>query len=351
MNSHDSSRHTLQSVDTLQAIAVQSLARWGIICRDIRLLKHRENAVFKIVSDNGNTYALRVHRDSYHSDAELHSELQWMHALQSAGVDVPIVVPALDGSLFVHAAPEEGARTLQVDLFEWIDGAQLGTSEGGLGHDVQNIEHIYRTIGGIAARLHNQSSQWAPPTGFTRHAWDRDGLVGPNPFWGRFWELEALTPAQRSLMIRAREIVDTELSEMERAPDHQDNFGLIHADFVPENLLVDQGVVRLLDFDDAGYGWHLFELATALHFIRGDQNYLIARTALIDGYRAQRALPDSALEKLPLFQMARGFTYVGWMHTRQGMDMVREMTPVVTGLACSFAEEFVDTWGKGAGPL
>ena len=351
MNLHKSSYPDLQSVDTLRAAALRSLPRWGMTCREIRLLKHRENAVFKIVSDSGNSYALRVHRDRYHSDAALHSELQWMHALQSAGIDVPIVVPALDGSLFVHAAPEEAARTLQVDLFEWIDGTQLGTSEGGLGQDVENIEHIYRTIGGIAARLHNQSSQWILPAGFTRHAWDRDGLVGPNPFWGRFWQLEALTPAQRGLMVRARDIVDTELSELERAPDHRNSFGLIHADFVPENLLVDRGVVRLLDFDDAGYGWHLFELATALHFIRGDQNYPVARAALIDGYRAHRALPDTTLAKLPLFQMARGFTYVGWMHTRQGMEMVREMTPVVVGLACSFAEEFVDTWGKGPGPL
>ena len=26
--------------------------------------------------------------------------------------------------------------------------------------------------------------------------------------------------------------------------------------------------IKLIDFDDAGFGWHLFELATALYFIR-----------------------------------------------------------------------------------
>ncbi len=71
-----------------------------------------------------------------------------------------------------------------------------------------------------------------------------------------------------------------------------DRYGLIHADLVPENLLVDGDRVRVIDFDDAGFGWHLFELATSLYFISGDEGYPTARAALIRGYRSERALPD-----------------------------------------------------------
>ena len=39
---------------------------------------------------------------------------------------------------------------------------------------------------------------------------------------------------------------------------------MIHADLVPENVLVDGDSIRLIDFDDAGFGWHHFEIATAL---------------------------------------------------------------------------------------
>jgi len=87
---------------------------------------------------------------------------------------------------------------------------------------------------------------------------------------------------------------------------------------------IDGDGVRVIDFDDAGFGWHLFELATSLYFITGESIYPTARDALIRGYRSERALPAEALERLPLFLAARGTTYLGWVHTRQGSDTARE---------------------------
>ena len=67
---------------------------------------------------------------------------------------------------------------------------------------------------------------------------------------------------------------------------------MIHADFVAENLMVDGDSVRLIDFDDAGFGWHLFELATALYFEMEEEHYPDAYRALIEGYREYRTLPS-----------------------------------------------------------
>ena len=331
---------------SLQALALASLQHWGVNCLDIALIKYRENAVFKVETTDGNRFALRVHRAGYHSDEALHSELQWMAALQQFGIDVPVVVPTVASDLFILSTLPTTGDTLQIDLFEWIEGSPLGTTESGLGDDLQQIEHTYRTIGNIAARLHEHGKQWCLPEGFKRHAWDENGLVGEQPFWGRFWELGSLTTAQRELIVTAREIVRSELQAMATLPEHADYYGLIHADFVPENLMLSGDTVRLLDFDDAGFGWHLFELATALYFIRTDANFTVARDALIEGYRAHRALPDEVLAKLPVFMMARGLTYLGWVHTREGTDVARELAPFVTDLACNLATEFVETHGN-----
>ena len=152
---------------------------------------------------------------------------------------------------------------------------------------LRTLAATFRTIGALAARLHNQAARWRPPPGFTRHAWDTDGLVGEQPFWGRFWELAALSDAERALMVRARDRVRDELSRLERSPR---NYGLIHADFAPENLMVDGDRVRLIDFDDAGYGWHLFEIATSLYFHIGQPYFAAIEQATIAGYRAEREL-------------------------------------------------------------
>src|SRR5579864_52029 len=103
-----------------------------------------------------------------------------------------------------------------------------------------------------------------------------------------------------------------------------DRYSLIHADLVPENILVDGTHLQVIDFDDAGFGWHMFELATSLYFIRRESVYPEARDALIEGYRHVRPLPQTQLACLPMFLAARGSTYLGWVHTRRNEPAARE---------------------------
>jgi Ser/Thr protein kinase RdoA (MazF antagonist) len=116
---------------------------------------------------------------------------------------------------------------------------------------------------------------------------------------------------------------------------------MIHADFAPENLLVDGDRVRLIDFDDAGFGWHLFEIATSLYFILGEPFFDQARDALIRGYRTHRQLHDERLVLLPLFFLARGLSYVGWVHTRRETETAKELTPMLLAAVCELAEGYL----------
>jgi len=327
---------------TLERLAVSALRHWGKVAREIHLVKMRENAVFRVVDSRGDAFALRVHHEGNHSDEALRSELQWMAALHEAGLEVPTIEPTSDGQLFVTAHTDGLSSSRQVDLIRWIDGRQLGTSEGGLAGDPSDIGQTYRTIGNIAGRLHNQASTWSPPPGFERHRWDLEGLVGEQPLWGRFWDLAALTQTERDLLIRARDQLRHELRALAGRPDLHRHYSLIHADFVPENLLVSfGGEVRLIDFDDAGFGWHMFELSTALYFIQDEPAYEHAKASLISGYREHRALPDELLETLPVFMAARAFTYLGWVHTRPGSKEGQAISPHLVRLACRQAERLL----------
>jgi Ser/Thr protein kinase RdoA (MazF antagonist) len=185
--------------------------------------------------------------------------------------------------------------------------------------------------------MHNQSSTWQPPADFARHSWCDAGLVGDSPLWGRFWELDALSPPQRTLFDRLRARIVHDLTTYGRAPDR---FGLIHADLIPENILVDANRLRIIDFDDAGFGWYLFEIATSLYFIRRETHYEVARDALVAGYRRHRSLPDAHLRLLPMFLAARGTTYLGWVHTRKGEATARELTPQLIELAIAAADDY-----------
>jgi Ser/Thr protein kinase RdoA (MazF antagonist) len=342
--SGNSSAEAAAFLADMQALARTALRGWDLAVANLAPIKVRENAVFRIDLAGGGRAVLRVHRGGYHSDAELDSEFVWMRALEAAGISVPRVIRSRRGRDFevIELPGRNGSR--QIDVFEWIDGRQLGTVEGGVGGDGGDVAAQYRMIGAIAAGMHNHAREWQCPPDFRRHAWDAEGLVGEEPFWGRFWELDALTPGQKSLFAHARAKIAQGLAAYGMTPDR---YGLIHADLVPENVLIDGNRVQVIDFDDAGFGWHLFELATSLYFMTGDAIYPTAREALIRGYRSERELTDETLEWLPLFLAVRGTTYLGWVHTRLGSDTAREMTPFLVERACAVAEEFLATGLSG----
>lgn len=327
----------LEQEERLLKLAHTALNAWGLD-GELSLIKHRENAVYSLLTSEDERFALRVHRADYHSDDALRAELLWIDSLREHGIGAPQVIPTHSGDSFARVSIDAVGSPRQVDLLTWIEGEQLGSIEDGLGDEPETIRNMYLTIGQLAGKVHNQSTQWQLPEGFVRHAWDTDGLVGENPFWGCFWELEALTDDQRELIISAREKVRGGLLELGQSPE---DYSLIHADFVPENFLVDGDTVQIIDFDDAGFGWHMFELATALYFIQSDKNYAIARDALIEGYRQQRPLSDEKLAALPLFIAARSFTYLGWVHTRQSTETARELTPMLIDMCCSAAKEYL----------
>jgi Ser/Thr protein kinase RdoA (MazF antagonist) len=321
----------------LQSLLGLVEARWPLQCASIQPIKVRENAVYAVHLRDGGKVVLRIHRCGYHSDEALQSERTWMQALEDHGIEVPRHVLSNTGRSFERSHIEgfEGER--QVDVFHWIAGQQLGSVEHGVA--AVGVADAYHEVGSLAARLHNQSSAWNAPSGFLRHAWDAEGLVGERPFWGRFWDLAALTDPQRALFVELRRSLWRDLNEFGTAPDR---YGLIHADLVPENILVDGDCLQVIDFDDAGYGWHLFEIATSLYFIRRDSIYWQARDAVIEGYRQHRTLSDDHLALLPMFLAARGTTYLGWVHTRAGEPVAAEMIPALIELATAAAEDYLN---------
>jgi Ser/Thr protein kinase RdoA (MazF antagonist) len=329
----------MDQTDLLQELTALVAARWPLEPTAIQPIKVRENAVFAVHLRDGRKVVLRVHRCGYHSDAALQSECTWMRALADSGIDVPRHVLSNSGSSFesTHIRGFEGER--QVDVFHWIEGQQLGSVEGGVSASGSSIGDIYRKVGRLAARVHNHSCTWAAPASFTRHAWDAAGLAGDNPLWGRFWELDALTGPQRALFMRLKRTLRRDLNEFGTTADR---YSLIHADLVPENILVDGAHLQVIDFGDAGFGWHLFELATSLYFIRREPVYQEARDALIEGYRHVRPLPEAHLALLPMFLAARGSTYLGWVHTRRNEPAAREMVPQLIEFAVAAAEDYLD---------
>ena len=303
----------------------EALARWGWTDASCAFVAGRENRVYRVRSGSFEA-ALRLRRPGYRSRTEIMSELEWMAALADAGITVPAPV-ASSGGRWV----EEMEGTL-ADAVTWLDGIPLGVTGKPL--RMADRAGTFARLGCALARVHAASDAWRPPSGFQRTAWDRDGLLGDAPVWGRFWENPHLDTETRDLLVAFRRAASDDLDALE-APD----FGLIHADPVRENVLLHGDEVRLIDFDDGGFGYRLFDCATALAKNRHEPDLAHLRAALLDGYRSERPLDDTAL---PLFLALRAATYLGWIVPRMGEPGARERLSRFVGDARHWCGAYLD---------
>lgn len=270
---------------------------WG--GRIIRLIKHRENAVFDMALPTGRA-ALRLHRIGYQTEVAIRSELWWAAALADAGVAVPAPQPALSGETLVTLPHGRHCSAIA-----WVDGQPLG--EAGVPFTASRDSQIacHHALGALMAEVHAATARLTLPDWFTRARWDLDGLTGDNPFWGRFWDHPLLTTPEAAELLAARDYLRAWIMAL---PDP--DIGPIHADVLRENVLVDGSRLSLIDFDDSGIGYRLYDLGTTMSQNLDELHAADIRDALIAGYgRATAAEVDH-------FTLARTLVSVGWTAPR-----------------------------------
>ncbi|MDB5480080.1 MAG: aminoglycoside phosphotransferase [Caulobacteraceae bacterium] len=271
-----------------------------------------ENVTFRVTDEADRDFVLRLHRPWYHTLERLKGERVWTRALAAAGVAVPEGVITHAGDDYVRVAVEPLGEQRWAGLARWIEGRVLFGVVEAEADAVANEGHFER-LGGIMAALHNQAARWSPPGSFERHALDADGLMGEAPFWGPFWDHPMFSPAERALMLATRDRIHAALSRYGRDPA---TFSLIHADLHPGNVLIDGDHLAVIDFDDAAFGWHLYDLAVALVFYQDHAHFAGFRDACLRGYGAVRPLPDDVVRLLPMFLLIRRLVQIGWLHAR-----------------------------------
>lgn len=321
-------------------LARLALPKFGFNPDDVTLtfIKMRENTVFRADTPDG-PIALRLHRPGYRSLAEVNAESEYIDILAQHGFDVVQLIQTIEGTY--TAVVNDGETEAIVDAQRWLEHSQqLGDTENAESTAELDATHFH-ALGTIAARMHIVAENLAGTHSFFRQPWDAEGLVGKNALWGDATGIRGLTNEQQAQLLRSREVI---LNALDKFGRNADVYGTIHADFTPENVLVHEGKLIVIDFDDFGDGWYLFDLATVLFWFLEHPEYEAFRSSLLAGYRELRELNAEQEELLQLFLVARGFTYLGWAATRPETDtaefLATEIKPLVLRIAAELEREF-----------
>ena len=270
----------------------------------VRMLNLSENATYKAEAPDGRHWALRVHRDGYHSEDAIASELAWLMDLRQTGVvTTPAPVRGRDGAIIQKVTHPRMARPRDVVLFDWESG-----SEPGIGED---LSEAFEVLGDITARMHIHARQWKRPAWFSRLTWDFDTSLGDTaPHWGRWRDGVGMDREKEQLFQRTVDLIGRRLAAYGKGASR---FGLIHCDLRLANLLIDGKAVKVIDFDDCGFGWYMYDAATPVSFYEHEPQVPGLIESWTKGYRGVLDLPKEDAAEIPTFIMLRRILLVAWI--------------------------------------
>lgn len=298
----------------------------------LTLLNISENVTYAVDDPDVGRSVLRVNRPGYHSLAAISSELAWIDALRADGVvATPAVLSAPDGRRVVVGRHPDGEERHTV-RFTWVEGVEP--------HGARLVDD-FRELGEVAARLHVHARSWARPAAFTRFRWDVDTSLGERGHWGRWQDGIAVGAGELEVLGGLAETLRRRLAAFGDGPDR---FGLVHADMRLANLLVDpagSAPVHVIDFDDCGFGWFLYDLGSSLSFLEHDPQVPDLIDAWVTGYQRVAPLTTAEVAELPTFVLLRRLLLVAWIGSHRDTDLAREMGAEFTVTSCDLAERYL----------
>ena len=303
-----------------------------------RLINVSENATCEVEAPAGGEgkWALRVHREGYQSRNTIASELAWLEALRRDGVVVaPTPIAAADGELIQVVSHEGVAGPRHVVLFAWETGRAPDEEQ-------QDLRGPFEVLGELTARMHLQVRAWRRPDGFERFAWDFEAALGSRPRWGS-WR-RGLEPETEALFSRTVDRIARRLARFGTSPDR---FNLIHGDMRLANLLIDGGTTKVIDFDDCGFGWLMYDCATTVSFFehRPEVPELIA--SWVRGYRRVTSLSEESEKEIPTFVMLRRLLLVAWIGSHSDTELARSLGSGYTEDTVPLCEDYLSRYSRG----
>lgn len=283
----------------------------------LSLMRLSENATFLVTEPWGGRRVMRVSRIGYHTVEEIESEIKWLEHLGGQN-QIRTASPLRNGQgSFLTPVEQEGETYICV-LFEYLEGVHPDPVKRG------TAKEEFRQIGRIAAFLHRDAREWKESRRLARPHWDYDHMVGAEGLFGDWRRCGDLSLAEYGFLEEICKGIRRRLSEYGR---DDENYGLIHSDLRAANLLKNGAVMQVIDFDDCGYGWHVYDLAASVSFQETHPSAAEWIRAWVEGYRTEGRLEDRDIRQIPVFVMARRLQLLAWVTSHRDSDPVKELYP------------------------
>ena len=309
-----------RQLSRLRRLGRSVLAGYGLQDAQLTLQRYEHNATFRVDARNG-LYLLRINRPGVHTPDTIASEMAWLTALRhDTDLRVPEPVAANTGHFFAVARDPGVPQPRICVLLQWLDGRSVDRR--------LTPAHMWR-VGVLAGRLQEHASTWTPASGFLRPRVDtltneaKVASMARSAATARDGDQPTAEDSHRALGL-VEALVSTDDAALcataldvvwasTRTLAKEAAFGLIHGDLHYENVLFRFGEAQAIDFDDCGWGFHLYDLAAVLCELQSRPRYTELRDALLEAYSQIRPLPDGHAIHLRALSVLRRMQILLWV--------------------------------------
>ncbi|MBJ7546173.1 phosphotransferase, partial [Pseudomonas sp. OA3] len=149
-----------------------------------------------------------------------------------------------------------------------------------------------------------------------------------------------LTAEGREVLERTQALLRGQTEAYGMAPER---FGLVHCDMRLANLLVDGERLTVIDFDDCGFSWFVYDFAACLSFLEEDPRVGEFLAAWLEGYRSVAPLSEEDERAIPMFLMLRRMQLTAWVASHAETPTAQSMGEDYTRGTVALAQRYLDT--------
>ncbi len=252
----------------------------------LRLIGQDYNIVYRFEAD-GCGYYLRFCHAVLHPLPQARQVMHFLRFLAEEKVPVGEPIPSSNGEY--------------IELLE--DGYFAAAQTEAPGEEM--TDHmldlaVYEAWGCSLGKLHAASRRFQPDP----------AIPYEFPSVQQFWR--NIEPTVRGALPVIRQVYDELAEYMASLPSH--DYGLIHGDYRPGNVIWDGKTARTIDFDEPNYHWYIADVCRALMEL-SDQPLSERRKfrkAFMRGYRSEHRLDEWWVTQLPWFAQHRAMLMHAW---------------------------------------
>ena len=259
---------------------------WQGDSASLRLISQDYNIVYRFECA-GRGYFLRICHPVLHSLPEARQVMGFLRFLAAEDVPVGVPVPSVKGAYiellesgyYASAQTEAPGQEMTQHLFDLS---------------------VYEAWGQSLGKLHAASRRFQPDP----------AIPYTFPTVQQFWQ--NIEPAVRGASPQLQRIFDELSGYMESLPRH--DYGLIHGDYRPGNVIWDGTSARTIDFDEPNFHWYIADVSRALLEL-WDQPLAERRKfrqAFMRGYLKEHTIDEWWVSQLPYFAQHRAMLMHAW---------------------------------------